>query len=549
MANPSPSRAAVPLSVDVRRLPWIRRLTADYAHAFRELAPFFAGNPADPAAWRDAIDRAGKADRPRAAIAAAIEEQQRCRGAPPAARAAAHELRDARSVAVVTGQQAGLFGGPLYTLLKAVTAIKLAAYVRAACDVPAVPVFWIESEDHDWNEVATCWVLDPELERRAITLPRLPGAGIAPVAAIRLDATVGPTIDALQQALPPTDFTASLVDELRESYSNDVTISDAFGRWILHTLGEHGLVVYDASDRTTKPLVRDLFAREIEHPGRTSAIAAEAGRELVARGYHAQVAPNEDAVALFHLDGAREPIHRVADGLMVGPTRRTTRDLLRELDEHPAAFSPNVLLRPLVQDSLFPTVAYVAGPNELAYLAQLRGVYEWFGVPMPLMALRASATLVDSAAVRFITRTGLGFEELGQDDEGVLNRFVERQLPPSVDAAWQEADSSVTKRMEALIEAVPLIDPTLEGAARSALGRMKHDLDALHDKIVHAAKRRDDTLRRQFGRTRALAFPGGQPQERAVGFVYFLNRYGPALVERLVAELPLDGRHHWVISI
>lgn len=549
MANPSPSTAAIRLSVDVRRLPWIRRLTADYAYAFADVAPFFAGDAADPAAWRAAIDRAQQTHRPRAAVAAAIIEQQRRQGAPPPALAAAEQLRDARTVAVVTGQQAGLFGGPLYTLLKAVTAIKLAAGVRATHNVPAVPVFWIESEDHDWNEVATCRVLDGELEHRAITLPRLPGAGIAPVAAIRLDATVGPAIDALQQALPPTEFTASLVEQLRESYRDDATISDAFGRWMLHTLGRHGLVVYDASDRATKPLVRDLFAREIEEPGRTSAIAAAAGRELVARGYHAQVTANEDAVALFHLDGAREPIHRVADGLMVGATRRSTRDLLQELDERPAAFSPNVLLRPLVQDSLFPTIAYVAGPNELAYLAQLRGVYEWFGVPMPLMVLRASATLLDSAAVRFITKTGLRFEALERNDEGVLNRFLEQQLPPSVEAAWQEADASVTKRMGALIEAMPLIDPTLEGAARSALGRMKHDLDTLHDKIVHAAKRRDDTLRRQFGRTRALAFPGGEPQERAVGFVYFLNRYGPALVERLLAELPLDARHHWVIAI
>jgi uncharacterized protein YllA (UPF0747 family) len=168
---------------------------------------------------------------------------------------------------------------------------------------------------------------------------------------------------------------------------------------------------------------------------------------------------------------------------------------------------------------------------------------------MPLMVPRASATLLDSAAVRFITKTGLPFEALRRDDEGALNRLLEQQLPPSVEGAWHDVDAGVTERMEALIGVVSLIDPTLEGAARSTLGRMKHDLDALHDKIVHAAKRRDETLRRQFDRTRALAFPGGEPQERAVGFVYFLNQYGPALVERLLAELPLDAGSHWVMSI
>jgi bacillithiol biosynthesis cysteine-adding enzyme BshC len=549
VANPSPSIAASRLPIDVRRLPWISQLTSDYTYAFTKLAPFFAGDPAEPAAWRAAIDRVQKAARPRDAIADAMVDQQRRQDAPPAAIAAAGHLRDARTVAIVTGQQAGLFGGPLYTLLKAVTALKLAANVRATHGVNVVPVFWIESEDHDWNEVASCWVLDREFGRRPITLPRLPGAGIVPVAAIRLDATADAAIQALRDALPPTDFTASLLDQLRGSYRSMATMPGAFGRWMLETLGPHGLVVYDASDPATKPLVRDLFAREIEQPGRTAATAADAGRELVARGYHAQVAANEDAVALFHLDGARTPIHRVADGLMVGTLRRSAHDLLKELDARPAAFSPNVLLRPLVQDSLFPTIAYVAGPNELAYLAQLRGVYERFNVPMPLMVPRASATLLDSAAVRFITKTGLPFEALRRDDEGALNRLLEQQLPPSVEGAWHDADAGVTERMDALIGVVPLIDPTLEGAARSTLGRMKHDLDVLHDKIVHAAKRHDETLRRQFGRTRALAFPGSEPQERAVGFVYFLNQYGPALVERLLAELPLDAGQHWVLSI
>jgi bacillithiol biosynthesis cysteine-adding enzyme BshC len=540
---------AVRLPVDVRRLPWIRRLTADYTHDFALLAQFFAGNPAEPAAWRAAIDRAQAAVRPRAAIAAAIVDEQRRQGAPPAAITAAEQLADARTVAIVTGQQAGLFGGPLYTLLKALTAVKLAVDVRATYDVPAVPVFWVESEDHDWTEVATCWVLDGELERRPITLPRLPGADVAPVAAINLDAAGGRAIETLQEAVPPTGFTAELLDLLRAAYDRDVTMSAAFGQWMLRTLGEHGLVVHDAADPATKPFAAGLFARELAEPGRTAALAATAGRELVARGYHAQVVANEDAVALFHLDGAREPIHRVAGGLMVGAARRSAGELLRELDERPAAFSPNVLLRPLVQDTLFPTVAYVAGPNELAYLAQLRGVYERFGVPMPLMVPRASVTLLDSAAVRFITKTGLDFEALARNDEAVLNHLLEQQLPPAVEGAWQEAEAAVTRRMEALIAAVPTIDPTLEGAARSALGRMKHDLDVLHDKIVHAAKRRDDTLRRQFARTRALAFPGGEPQERAVGFVYFLNRYGPALVDRLMAELPLDAGQHWILSI
>jgi bacillithiol synthase len=191
----------------------------------------------------------------------------------------------------------------------------------------------------------------------------------------------------------------------------------------------------------------------------------------------------------------------------------------------------------------------VAGPNELAYLAQLRPIYERFGVPVPLMYPRVSATIVDSASARFLTRYDVSLEALQPDNEAALNHLLESQLPAGVEAAYEEAAQAIERSMGRLIQAVPAVDPTLEGAARSSLGRMQHDLRTLHDKMIHAAKRRDDTLRRQFARTRALAFPDGGPQERGVGFIYFLNRYGTALVDRLRAELPLDPGKHWVLTV
>jgi uncharacterized protein YllA (UPF0747 family) len=168
---------------------------------------------------------------------------------------------------------------------------------------------------------------------------------------------------------------------------------------------------------------------------------------------------------------------------------------------------------------------------------------------MPLMHPRASATILDSAAVRFLRRYDVPFESLQAQDESALNALLERQLPPFVDRALESVLISVDQTMASLIEAVPTIDPTLEGAARSTLGRMKHDVETLRGKIIQAAKRRNETLRRQFMRARDQAFPGGHPQERAVGFVYFLNRYGPALVDRLAAQLPLDLGRHWILTI
>lgn len=562
---PSSAATALRMPVDVRRFGWIRRLAADYAYNFARVAPFFAGDPSARDSWVEAISRAQAHPRRRDEVAAMLVAQQRRRDAPSPAIAAAERLREPRTVAIVTGQQAGLFGGPLFTLLKAITALKIAQHVGREYGVPASAVFWIDAEDHDWDEVRGCGVLDADLQFRTIQLAALPGAAETSVASVALDESIDRAIAELSGALAGTEFTSALLQQLRTAYRPGVGMADAFGRWLESVLGAHGLVVFDSSDPAAKPLASPVFERELQNPGRTAALAAEAGVALAASGYHAQVTPLAESVALFYLDhassplragpstslraGGRRSIRRRGADLAVGDTTTTAEALLRELATKPASFSPNVLLRPVVQDTLLPTVCYVAGPSELSYLAQLHEVYRQFGVPMPLVVPRASATIIDAAGARFLTKYELPLEAFQPQDEAALNRLLEAQLPASVEKALDSAADAIREQMAAVVTSVPTIDPTLEGAARSTVARMEHDLATLRTKIIQAAKRRHETLRRQFIRVRDQAFPGGQPQERSVGFVYFLNQYGPALVDRIAAELPLGMGHHWVLTI
>jgi bacillithiol biosynthesis cysteine-adding enzyme BshC len=541
---------SVRIPVDVRRFPWIRRLAADYAYDFRAVAPFFSGDPADRGAWADAIARTQAHDRRRTDIAGVIAGQQSRRGAPPRALEAGRLLADRRTVAIVTGQQAGLFGGPLFTLLKAMTALKLAEQVSRDHQVPAVAVFWIDAEDHDWEEVRSCTVFDEALTPRTVSLPPRPGSDPSPVATVQLDPdSIAQALADIEAVLPPSEFRASVVGGLRRAYQAGFGMADAFGRWMEHVLGDRGLVVYDSSDSSSKPLVSQVFARELSMPGQTVKLAALAGSDLTARGYHAQVHAQDDSLALFHLEGGRRSIRQQDGRFIVGDQQYPAAALVRQANERPTGFSPNVLLRPVVQDTLFPTICYVAGPNELAYLGQLRGVYDHFGVPMPLMYPRASATLVDSATTRFLNRYKMPLEALQPQDEAALNDLLKTQIPPAVEESFADAARAIETQMASLIQAMPALDPTLEGAARSTLSRMQHDLQTLHNKMISAAKRRDETLRRQFMHARALAFPGGHAQERTIGFVSFLNEYGPALVNRLDEELPLDLGRHWIVTI
>jgi bacillithiol synthase len=535
--------------VDVRRFPWIRPLAGDYAYNFKQVEGLYAGNPLEAEAWRDAVRRAQQQPRDRGRLVDVLAAQQDHRHAPPAARAAAARLADPTAVAVVTGQQAGVFGGPMYTLLKAITALQLARRTTEKQNAPAVAIFWVEAEDHDWEEVRSCTVLDAEFQPRTVTLPDLEGAGELPVAKLQLDAGVERTIEELAAALQKTEFTDEVLASIRAAWHPGRGLACAFATWIETLLGPHGLVVFESADPAAKPLVANVFARELSAPGRTAALAAKACDALASRGHAPQVTSQPDSISLFSLDPIRRSIRRSGDHLAIGDETHTSEELARTATERPGAFSPNVLLRPIVQDTLFPTICYVAGPSELAYLGQLRGVYEQFGVPMPLMFPRASATLIDSASTRFLAKYDVPFEELRKPDESTLNRLLEAQLPASVEQSLRDAETHIHEAMSRVITALPSLDPTLEGAARTTLGKMEHELRSLHSKVIHGAKKRDEVLRRQFTRAQAQSFPHGHPQERELAVVYFLNKYGPGLVDLLLDELPIDLGQHWLVTL
>ena len=547
-SNAGVSAAPPGFRVDIRQFSWINRIALDTAFDPARLTPFVAGDWRQPEAWRAAIDRTRAHERQRQPLVALLHAQQAGRGAPAAAVAATGRLADPKAVAVVTGQQAGLFGGPLYTILKALTAIRLADEVRDKYGVPTVPVFWVDAEDHDWAEVNQCGVLDAEGARHTIVIEDEPPPSGYSVARVRLGPSIEQSIDALAAALPATEFTPDLLTQLRAAYQPGRGMAEAFARWIETLLGPRGLVVYDASDPAAKPLVAELFARELEEAPRTARLATEAGQALQAAGYHAQVTPQPDSTALFSTRNGRLPIRVAGGGLSVGDAAESRATLAARARQQPQEFSPNVLLRPVVQDAIFPTVSYVGGPSEVAYLAQLRGVYASFGIPMPLVYPRASATVVDSNAGRFVSRGDVPFEALQPQDEAALNALLEAALPREVESAVNEVQQALEQRMDVLARAVTAVDATLEGAARSTLGRMQDDVKKLQGKILQAAKRKDDTLRRQFTNARSQAFPGGEPQERVVSLVSFLNKYGPAVVDRLADGISFEPGVHTVLT-
>lgn len=552
MVPPNPditsSDGLVRAGLDLGRLSWAKPLQIAYEGDFASVASFFAGNPREDDAWAQMIARVSQGERDRRAVGALVEDQLARRAAPAEARAAAAQLSDPSAVAVLTGQQAGLFGGPLYTLLKAITTIQLARRVATEHGRTVVAIFWVASEDHDWNEVRSTAIVDRNGDLRTMAVPDIAGAGDQPVGALTFDERIASTVADLFEALPQTVWTEELRRSLSRHYVPGSNLGSAMAGWLDQLLGRYGLVVFDGADPAAKPFVRDLFVGELEAPERTAGSVRARGEALRARGYPPQVMPAEHATALFYLNAAgRHPIRYVDAQFRIGRETRRTEDLVSEAAAHPERFSPNVMLRPIVQDKLFPTICYVAGPGELAYQAQFGDVYASFGVERPLFASRASITVLDRPTVRFLERYALPFEDLSGPDESALNRLVGRVLAPDVGPAVDDTARAIDEKLAALKTAAAAVDPTLAGAADTTVGRMHQVLDTLHRKILRAAKRRDDTLRRQFAHARTVSFPKGQPQDRVLGVAAVLNQHGPAFIDQLLAELPADGSRHFLV--
>ena len=536
-------------SLDLRNFPWTNRLSADYVYDHQKLEPFFPGNPADESSWHEALQYATDCQQPREAIADILSQQQTDRNAPESARMAVENLRNPRTVAVVTGQQAGLFGGPLFTLLKAITALKLAAQTSKRFEVPVVSVFWIDAEDHDWDEIRHCGILDTNLQFHSVSLQNKLEANNTPASTIVLNNAIDKALDELSEHLEPNDSTTTLLSQLRMAYKPGVSMTKAFAKWIESVLGSKGLIVFDSSDPAAKPLVNGVFKHELKTSGRTVTLVQEAGNRIAQLGYKPQLNLQADRPALFYLDGVRLPIYNSGEGFRIGTDTRTSKSLIEELDKHPERFSANVALRPLVQDTLFPTIASVVGPSELSYFAQLQEVYKDFGIRMPLVFPRATVSIIDPAATRFLNKHNLSLECLKPRDDSTLNKLLESEIPASVNLSIDRAHQSAQDSLGAIISAVPKLDPTLEASARSTLERIEKNIQAFQGKVIKAAKRKNETLQRQFTRTQTQIFPNGQLQERELGMVFFLNRYGSTLADDLSSKIELKLGVHWLLTL
>lgn len=510
-------------------VPHLHRLFMDYVESEQALEPFYAVSPRDAKWAAGGVNFSGD----RAALAERLAKQNRDWGAGAATLENIGRIGAGANV-VVTGQQVVLFGGALFTIYKAATAI---ARAKAA---GAVPVFWLATGDHDLAEVNHATLVT----RHELKTLRLEPEGAAgqPVGGIRLGAGIGAVLDeAAEVLLSASGGDVPEMDLLREAYRPEASFGDAFARLLLKVFGRHGLVVVDAAGREFHAAGAQVLRGALERAEELEALLHERDRLLAERGYHSQVLVAPKSSLLFLIDdetGARQALKRNGGGeWAAGKKTYTTAELLATLESEPERLSPNALLRPVFQDVILPTLAYIGGPAEIAYFAQNQVLYEaLLGRVTPVLP-RMSATIIEPSVRALMEKHGVGLEDVFRlRPEEMAQRLGARAMPVEGKRQLAATGQALDQELTALTEWMRAMDEGLGRSAETSASKMRYQMNRLRRMAANFQLQKDESVRKHVEALYLGLYPKDKLQERAVGWVSYLGKYGDALIDAVMSQ-------------
>ncbi|MEF2277653.1 bacillithiol biosynthesis cysteine-adding enzyme BshC [Deinococcus sp. YIM 134068] len=498
--------------------------------------------------WRaDDLEGARRTERPdvdRVALADALRAYHRDLGTLDRnVEATLTRLSHPNSRVVVTGQQAGLLTGPAYSVHKGADAALLARHLDRE-DAPVVAVYWVASQDHDAAEVASTTLLDHSEKLHCLTLDVPQGVPVGRVPwREEWTAEVLRLLDAFDTA---PEYRAAVRARVERALAGGGSYADVFARLIHGLLAPAGLLVLDPLHPALAARMAPTLARELERPLDGPARIEDAAARLIEVGFEPQLRRPTGATNLFleGEDGQRRLLRFDGRRFSTEARAHTREDLLAILNADPSRLTPAAGLRPVVQDALLPTLAFVVGPGEIAYGAQLAEVYELHGLTQPLLWPRLSVTWLEPNVARLLSRLNATAAQVQADPEGVLGRALARER--GAGAASTERLAALDAELRALTDELAALDPTLAGAAERTRLRTTARVRHLQTLAVRALARQEDDRTRQLTRLKRHLLPNGVPQEREMNFLTFLLKHGDAPLGRLLdlppgtqAEVPL----------
>lgn len=525
------------------RIPHTTPLFLDFLYHFDKVRDFYPHPPLGTEWISNSATQLRYDDNLRQQIADILERQNRRWGASAKTLENIGRFRGGTQV-VVTGHQVGLFGGPLFTLLKAVSLVRLVKEAERV-GVPAVPVFWLATEDHDLAEVNHVVLPDGAGGLKTLATSSHGSEG-APMSEVALDEDIETCLAAAEEVVGGSEA----IDWLRDAYKPGRTMGEAFAVFLSRIFADFGIILLDPSDAELHRLGTPIFRNAIEHADELDKALIARGKQLQAAGYHEQVKVTASSTLLFTFhEGARKVIRRVNGDFTFGGQKISRAELLTQIDAAPQNFSANVLLRPVLQDYLLPTLGYIGGPAEVAYFAQVGVVYEkLLGRITPALP-RFSATLVEEPIERLMKKYRLNITDCFQAPDELQRELAKRVLPPKLQASLDDAAQSLESTMGRVKASLEILDPTLSDAARRSTAKMTYQLNKLRKKAASAELRRNEALSRHAVQISSALFPDKALQERLIGGIYFLARHGRELLPALVEAAQVTCPDHQVIHL
>ncbi|MGI8813514.1 MAG: bacillithiol biosynthesis cysteine-adding enzyme BshC [Pyrinomonadaceae bacterium] len=460
-------------------------------------------------------------------------------------------LRQSETVAVLTGQQAGVFTGPLYTIYKALSAVKMVACLRER-GFAAVPVFWAATEDHDLDEVSVASVATDDGIADTFYRPRkyLEGSSVGTIA---IDGSIDIAIADLFSQLPATEFSGKLRDLIASAYRSGENFGSSFTSLISRLFSQYGLIIVDPLDADIKRLAAPIYGTAIARSiDMVTAIRARSSK-LVADGYHHQVTVEQDYFPLFwHSDDGRRRSLRVdpKDGSVRAAGEKfkaTLPELQRIVSQEPTRFSPGVMLRPVVQDYLFPTVCYFGGAAEIAYFAQNSDVYRILDRPVTPILHRQSFTVIEARFDKYLEKLGLSFTDCFGSADDLSSKIVAGVVDPVTAALFPDIEAKIDSELERLALALAAIDPTLAAGFETKRRKIRYHLAAAKKKFETVRLKKDETADRRLRASMANLLPRGQLQERTINVTQYLDSYGMYFIDWIYKSIDLSDNSHRVI--
>jgi bacillithiol synthase len=445
------------------------------------------------------------------------------------------------ALAVVTGQQMTLYGGPLFTVYKVLTAIILSNKWEKKYNRSFVPVFWLADEDHDFEETAAIGV--PGDEKVSNIEWSRNNNGEKRVSELELESGFQEFESEVWNQLFETDFTNELKSSIGECYTTGERMDRAFGNWLMKLFGHHGLVLAGSNFKPVKEYAGSVMADSVRKHQEIAEELHSLSSELEELGYHAQVQVQESNLFSIDEDGSRKKIEFDAGNWIIrGKEERvlSTNELAKEIEQSPHNFSPNVFLRPLIQDTLLPSFAYVGGPSEIAYQAQMKKLYERLGMNQPLIVPRFSATLVESSVDRIMEQLPFEFHRYMDRIEKLESDYISNTDSPDLETIFTDFKARVNELTILLKEKISEIDPTLENTAGKASAIYTTELDKLKGKLYRSLKQQEKTQLSRIRRIKQSLFPNGNLQEREIALIWYMNKYGPDLWDNLLDSLSTE---------